>query len=232
VISSFTAPVTAGAGVTTVVNDTTRNQGGGSSNESTTTFHLSVNAFLDATDISLGGRPAPALEPGATDAVATPVLIPAETATGTYYLLAKADGNSAVTEGVETNNASSASLVRVGPDLVVLALTAPGTATAGTTISVTDTASNQGGGSASASTTRYYLSTNLGFDASDIPLGLRGVSALAGGTAEPGTAVLTIPAGTAATTYYLLAVGDAGAAVVETIETNNTRSVVIRIVAP
>jgi subtilase family serine protease len=51
------------------------------------------------------------------------------------------------------------------------------------------------------------------------------VSALATGASSTASIVVTIPVGTAAGTWYLLAVADAEAAVAESVETNNVRFV-------
>ena len=48
------------------------------------------------------------LGPGATNALSTTLHVPASTATGSYYVLAKADWDGAVNEGVETNNCERA----------------------------------------------------------------------------------------------------------------------------
>jgi subtilase family serine protease len=142
--------------------------------------------------------------------------------------LAQADADGAVTETYETNNVGYLT-VKVGPDLVESALTLPKTASAGSSFSVTDAAKNQGGGGAAASMARFYLSTNATFDASDIPLGGRGVGALAANGTESATTTLMMPAGTAVGTWYIIAVADADAAVVETLETNNTRAVALTV---
>ncbi len=91
--------------------------------------------------------------------------VPAGTPTGAYYLLAKADAGAAVAESVETNNTRMGSLVRVGPDLTMSALTAPTAAVPGGSVTVSDTVKNIGGGGAGVSITSFYLSTNLVLDA-------------------------------------------------------------------
>jgi subtilase family serine protease len=58
------------------------------------------------------GRPGaqgaiPILASGATSAGSTSVTIPAGTAPGAYYILARADATGAVAESSETNNATS-----------------------------------------------------------------------------------------------------------------------------
>src|SRR5262249_26868961 len=89
------------------------------------------------------------------------------------------------------------------PDLVIAALSVPATGGAGTSITVGDTTKNQGGGDAGASTTRFYLSTNSTFDATDVLLGSRAIPPLARGTTSAGSTPVTIPAGTAAGTWYV-----------------------------
>jgi subtilase family serine protease len=172
----------------------------------------------------------PALAAGATHSATTTVTIPAETQFGSYYLLVSADSANVVGESAETNN-TSYGITRVGPDLTVSGLTAPTSAVAGATISIADIVKNAGGGSAGASTVRFYLSTNFTFDAADVALGSRAVPALPPSGTSNGTVSLTVPAGTPAALYYIIAVADADDVVAETVETNNTRSLVIRITA-
>jgi subtilase family serine protease len=227
-IESSVIPAVAGAGAALAVSDTVKNQGTGGAGPSTTAFYLSANSTLDTGDQLLGTRAVPALAAGATSVASTSVTVPVGTATGTYYVIVKADVNNDVIESTETNNVSYGT-TKVGPDLTVSSLTSVSTAVAGTTVSATDTTKNAGGGQAPASATRYYLSTNLTFDASDVALGSRAVAALAAGSSDVATATLAIPATTAAGSYYILAVADGDAVVSETTETNNTRALFIKI---
>jgi subtilase family serine protease len=228
IVTALVAPDLAGAGLTITITDTTKNLGGAAP-ASVTTYYLSTNnGVLDASDIVLGSRAVPALDAGASDTGSLTVTIPAGTPSGSHYLFAKADGDNTVSETSETNNVFAANL-RVGPDLTVAGLTVPDIAGAGATITVTDTARNQGGGIAAASTTRFYLSANYAIDGSDAMLGARAVPSLAPGASSTGSVSLTIPAGTAGGTYYLLAKVDADDAVAETVETNNVYGVYITI---
>jgi subtilase family serine protease len=230
-IALFTAPFTTGAGATISVSDTTKNQGGGMAGASTTRFYLSTNTILDASDVLLGSRAVPALAVGATSSATTSLTIPAGTGTGNYYLIAQVDGNGAVPETQEANN-TNARLIQIGADLTIAIFTAPFSATAGATISVSDTTKNQGGGAAGPSATKFYLSTNSTLDGVDVLLGSRAVPALAAGAQDSGTTVLTIPAGTAAGYHYLIAQVDGDGAVPETQEGNNTNARFIQISAP
>lgn len=228
IVSMLRAPNASGAGSTISVNDTTKNQGTGSAGASTTNFFLSSDASLDASDVFLGSRSVPGLAVGASNTGTTPVSVPAGTATGSYFIIAQADGNLVVAESVETNNTTAKSIT-IGPDLMVSALSAPASAAAGSIISITDTTRNQSATSAAGSTTKFYLSTNSNIDGGDAVLGTRSVPALAAAATSTGTTAVTIPAGTAAGTYFIIANSDDGNVVTETNEGNNKRTVSIQI---
>ena len=180
-VSALTVPATGGAGTAIVVTDSTTNAGDAAVSSTVTVLYLSTNPTVDATDVVLGNHQVGPLAGGATVTTSTTVTLPSATATGTYYILAQADGTSMVVEASESNNVRFSSAIRIGPDLTVSALTAPTTAGAGAGIVVTDTTQNAGGGTAAASATVLYLSTNVTLDAADVPLGTRGVLALAPG---------------------------------------------------
>ena len=147
--------------------------------------------------------------------------IPAATATGFYYLIAKADGDDALAETNEANNVFAKSIA-IGPDLGITNLVYPSVAAAGSSITVSDTTKNLGAGDSAASNTRFYLSTNAALDAGDLLLGSRAVAALAPNASETGSASVTIPASVAAGYYYLIAKADGDDALGETNEFNNT----------
>jgi subtilase family serine protease len=232
VVSALQVPSTVAAGAVVSVGDTTKNQGAGVAAPSTTRFYLSSNATLDAADVLLdGSRPVPSLGGGASSAGATSVTIPSGLASGTYYVIAKADADGAVGETSETNN-TAARAVSLGADLLVSSMQVPTTAAAGAVVSVSDTTKNQGAGVAAPTTTRFYLSTNITLDAADILLdGSRIVPALAGGASSAGSTSVTIPSGLTPGTYYLIAKADADGVVGETLETNNTGARTIQMVA-
>ena len=227
-VSLLTVSETGAAGQDITVNDTTRNQGSGAGSPSTTSFYLSPNSTLDASDTPLGTRDVPALGPGATNAGTTTVTIPLTTSAGTFYVIAKADGPGLLTESSELNNTRYDS-IRIGPDLVVSTLTVPASAGAGLQAAVPNTITNQGASSADASTVRFYLSTNYALDGTDTPLGARDVPQLSPGQASAVTTYLTIPANTLTGLYYVIAVADADTAVPESSDTNNTRYGTIRV---
>lgn len=68
-------------------------QCGGGVPPSATAFFLSTNFTLDAGDTALDGtRAVGTLAPGASSSGATTLTIPSGTASGLYYIIAKADG--------------------------------------------------------------------------------------------------------------------------------------------
>ncbi len=230
VVSAITAPAKAAAGGSVVVTDTVRNSGAGAIAASVTRFYLSSNALLDAADALLaGGRSVPALAAGASSTGSATLVLPSELAAGTWYVIAKADGDGTVTETLETNNTLSRSLT-VGPDLVVSAMSVPYNVRAGTSIPVSDTVLNQGADPAGPAVTRFYLSANVALDSADTLLdGARPVATLAGGGASTGTTAITIPPGTPAGAWFVIAKADASDGVVESVEGNNTAARAVQV---
>jgi subtilisin family serine protease/subtilase family serine protease len=222
-VSSLVAPSTAGAGGTISVTEVTKNQGGIASATSTTRFYLSANISLDPGDAQLSGaRAVDPLSPGQTSSGPTTLTIPAGTPTGGQYLIAKADADAGVSEALETNN-TTFRLILIGGDLKISSVTAPAKAGSGSTIAITDTTANQGGGAVPGSITRFYLSTNATLDAADQPFpGGRTVPDLDPGEISTGTTTTTVPEGLTVGTYYVIAKADGDGTVGETTESNNT----------
>src|SRR5262249_45486661 len=150
----------------------------GPSDPSVTSLYLSANAVLDAPDILVGTRDIPALPAGGLSTGSTPVTIPPGTASGTYFIVAKADGNGAIAETQENNNTKPSGVIRIGPDLAVSTVSATTIAGPGDTIMVSDTTVNQGGGDAGSSRTALYWSTNGAIPAGSQPLASHDVPAL------------------------------------------------------
>ena len=219
-ISVVGAPAKSGAGLSITVTDTTANAAGLSDvPDSTTAYYFSSDAVLGG-DTLLGSRTTGAIPSGGNSQGSATVTISAGTATGTWYIIAKADDPNGVFETNETNNTRAKSIT-IGPDLIVSAIAAPLSAHPGQTINVTPTTKNQGGGSSGvSSTTKIYLRPSSG---PDTFLGSRTVPVLAPNTSSGGIVPVAIPLGTPTGSYNLFVVADDGNAEVETIETNNTK---------
>lgn len=98
--------VTRGTPFTT--SDTTRNDGS-VVGPTTTSYYLSTNSTLDASDVLLGSRSVGSLATGAVENGQASVVIPTSQAAGTYYILAKADSGNVAIEADENNNVRSRS---------------------------------------------------------------------------------------------------------------------------
>jgi subtilase family serine protease len=229
VLTALTLPSAAAAGSTVIATDTTANQDQGDARVTMTRFYLSSNTSIDAADPGIGGRSVPVLATGGSSSGSTTLTIPADTPAGSYYVIASADGDKTETETKEYNNTRLA-IFRVGPDLVVSALTGPSRADGGASVVVTDTVRNQDPGAAGPSTTTFYYSVDAVLDAGDVAMtGTRAVGDLASGQSSTGSTTVTIPSGATVGTRYIIAKADGAQAVPESQEKNNTRAASILI---
>jgi trimeric autotransporter adhesin len=200
-----------------------------------TRFYLSADPVRDPGDRRMAGnRTVPELAAGEAFTGNRAVTVPADMATGVYYVLGCADDTALVTEASETNNCTPSTntvTVTEPPDLVLSAISdPPASRTRGSTFTVGSTTSNLGPGPAPASVTRFYLSADQELDAGDQRLtGNRTVPELASGEAFTGNRAVTVPTDTAPGQYYLLGCADDTALVTEIDETNNCRSSATRI---
>jgi subtilase family serine protease len=226
-ISALGIPSKGGAGDAITAHDSTQNAGNGAVKSSTTQYYLSQHAVLDGTAVLLGERTVKSLLPGSASSGSVVLTIPDHTDTGSYYIIADADGPNAIAESNESNNVL-AKKIAIGPNLTLSSVTAPSSAPRGGTIAVGDVTVNRGGGSDNAITnTGFYLSTTSTKLA--IALGERSVPVLGAGASNAGTINVTIPADVAPGEYYIVANADDGNAVTETSEGDNKRSARITI---
>ncbi len=235
-ISAISGPAVAAPGATIVLNNTVRNIGlpAGAFNVG---LYISSSAAVTTADRQLTTRRVTGgLATNAISADATSVQIPSDVTPGNYFLGAIADiDNEVPAEGNENNNAASTPIVIAKPDLVVTVLTAPATAGAGLAITINSTVKNQATAAvtAAASTLAFYLSADAIFDPGDVRLtATRAIPTLAKDAVSAGATTLTIPAGIAAGSYFLIAVADDLSAVDESNEANNTRTAPIAISRP
>ena len=232
ILTYVSAAAVGAAGEPIAVTDSIRNQGGAPAPASESNFYLSANATFDAADVLIGTRAVATIAAGTTNTGSVSLVIPAATATGSYYIFEQLDAGNTVNEALENNNVGRSSTVRIGPDLTIATFTAQTPVIAGSSVTVNDTTSNTGGGPAATTVISFYLSNNITFDAGDQLLGSRTVPALAGGASHSAATTLPLPSTAAAGNYYIFAVADSGRHVVETTEDNNTRVVGVRINAP
>jgi len=237
VVQSVTAtPTSILAGQTTTASGTVANQGTASAGASNLKYYLSTDNTYGTGDIYLATDAVAALNAGATAPVSEVLTIPSGTSQGTYYILFFADADAQVTEGNETNNVSSFQITVTSssgtPDLIVQSPAAsPATLNAGQTTTASCTVLKGGTATAAASNLKYYLSSNATYETGDTYLATDAVASLAASASAAVSEVLTIPANTAAGTWYILFYADADAQVTESNESNNVGSIAITVQA-
>jgi subtilase family serine protease len=216
VVRNITAPSSAISGASVTLVDTTANQGIADARASVTRFYLVNGSTRVAV---LGTRSVGALATGANSGPASTSLALPTNIVGTYTIQACADDTLTVSESDENNNcASSTSLVVAGADMVVGSISAPTTATAGASITVTDTTVNRGPADARASVSRFYL---LNGSTRVAVLGTRNVVALTSGSSSgPVSTLLALPSKTTGT-FTIQACADDTLTVSESDESNN-----------
>jgi len=223
VVSSLTAPSTAMQGQNIIVTEVTTNQGTAVSGTFTTRVCLARDAAL-TDQVSTKDFSPTTLAPGGSSSRSGPLSVPADLASGDYYVGAIADVNNQVTESDETNNKRSQPIHIGGtPDLVVSALSAPATVNQGENLAITETTKNQGTADSGASSTRVVLARDAAL--TDL-IGSKDLShsALAQGASEQKSGSVTVPAALPSGFYYVGAIADVGGVVTESDETNNKRS--------
>ena len=231
VVSAVTAPANAASGNGVIISDTTKNAGPGNAAATTTAYYWSTNNKFESTDPPLGSRSVPSLAAGATHRGSAPVTIPAGTAPGTYYLLARADSASTEAETSDANNVR-ARAITIGPDLIVASITGPTTVAAGDTVTFDVTTRNRpGAAQAAGSTTSVYLSLNNKWESTDRLLASNVVGPLNGGASQKVAFTVTIPATTTPMNYYILAKADASNNIVEGNEANNVKAKAVTVTA-
>ena len=163
---------------------TVRNSGNGSSASTTLRYYRSTDRSISSSDTQVGTGEVGALTASGTNSEEIEIGLTAPTDAGTYYYGACVDAVSG--ESATGNNCSSGVQVTVtvegegpAPDLVVLGLNvSDSTLETGETFGLFPTVHNQGNGSSSATTLRYYRSTDRSISSSDTQVGTGEVGAL------------------------------------------------------
>ncbi|MCW5315184.1 hypothetical protein GTQ43_15610 [Nostoc sp. KVJ3] len=200
-----------------------KNEGSATANSNYTGFYLSKDTTLDSSDTYLGSDTVNSLAAGVSSSESASVALSSTLITGTYYLIAKADAGNTISESNENNNSAYQAIAIAAPakpDLVISSITAS-SGVSGTNLSFTYKIKNQGTVSASASSTRFYLSKNTTFDSSDIYLGSDAVTSLSVGLTNTESASVALSSILASGTYYLFAQADGENKISESNENNN-----------
>ncbi len=196
------------AGESFTLSATVRNQGSSWSSDTTLRYYRSTDASITTGDTPQGTDSVSGLDGLETGDESISVTAPSDV--GTYYYGACIDSVSG--ESDTTNNCSVAVTVTVGaapvPDLIVDTPTVSESApTAGASFTLRATVRNQGNGSSSTTTLRYYRSTDASITTGDTPQGTDSVSGLDGLETEDESISVTAPSDPG--TYYYGACVDA-----------------------
>jgi CARDB/Cep192 domain 4/Bacterial pre-peptidase C-terminal domain len=119
VVSALTAPALAAPGTVVNLANTVGNTGAANAGAFTVGFYLSTDTTCTVADTFLTSRNIASLAAGATNAVNTPVTIPAATPFSTRYFCAIADTGGAQTETSEVNNTAFRAVSVVSPVPIV-----------------------------------------------------------------------------------------------------------------
>jgi subtilase family serine protease len=196
------------------VNCSVANIGGGAINGTNLGYYLSTVPSYTSAAILLGSEYTPNLAINATVQTNYVVPIPSATPSGTYYLLFYADHQDLEMESNEINNIATQTITIVGnplylPDVVVEQPSiANNNLIVGNSTTVDCNIRNQGGVSAHATTTGYYLSIDTLFDNTDVLIGNSMMAPINSNNTLLQTATITIPNNILAGNYYVLYVAD------------------------
>nr|VFK14589.1 MAG: Serine protease, subtilase family [Candidatus Kentron sp. LPFa]VFK30136.1 MAG: Serine protease, subtilase family [Candidatus Kentron sp. LPFa] len=207
------------------ITSTTRNAGDASAGSSYTRFYLSRDNSWSSSDTYIGSDYVWSLGAGSssTDTMTRTL---SSSLSGSYYLIAKADGYGWRTESNESNNTrvlGPIDIARADPDLIVSSLSTDKTSyKTGERIRITSTTRNAGNASAGSSYTRFYLSRDNSLGSSDTYIGYDYVSSLGAGSSSTDTMTRTLSSSLSGR-YYLIAKADGYGWRTESNESNNTR---------
>jgi hypothetical protein len=230
---ALSAPSSATAGQSVSVTTSIMNAGTATAPGSTAVIVLSTDGAVDGGDPVLASISVPSLPAGTSHTATVTVTVPSGTAAGSYQVLVKADAPEAIAESSETNNVlgsaitiSTASTGSGKADLVGTSISMPSTLYRGVKFNVTYTITNQGGTTAPASRTHFYLSKDTTYSKDDIYVRVRDVPSLKPGASYKDSKNIlvdgheTVKPGS----YYMLWIVDSRNDVDESNEDNNVRA--------
>ena len=202
------------AGTTLTLSATVRNDGNGDSEATTLRYYQSTDATITTSDTEVGTDAVAALAAADTSAESISLTVPA--AAGTYYYGACVDAVEDESDTINNNCSSSVTVtvlvyspqIQGQPDLEVRTPTVDNTSPeTGASITLSATVSNAGNAGASATTLRYYQSTDSTITTSDTEVDTDAVAGLEASESANESVDLTAPSDPG--TYYYGACVDA-----------------------
>lgn len=213
------------------LNLTVSNLGGASAGASLTQIVLSTDSSIGTGDLPLASIPTGAIPAESSLPLSTQITLPESVQPGNYFVGVILDANSAVTESNETNNTAARQLAVSGlSDLIVETLTvSPTGVTPGGTITIEATVRNIGSTATPNSSTELFISDDSTITNADTSLSIRPTAALMPNAATTVQVTVALSPNLVAGQKFIGAIADSGNLIVESNETNNTRSTSINI---
>ncbi len=199
-------------------------------------YYLSTNTTFGNSDVLLAGDSSGLGSDDTSNNETATAAIPADTPSGTYYILFVADADDELSETNENNNVEYIQIQVTcgGNDDIFLTnvSVSPTNAACGTEVTMSCTqnySGNQLDTNLPTFDLDYYLSTNTILDNSDILLADDGSGLGSDDPSNDENATVLIPSNISSGTYYILFVADAEDELSETNENNNIEYIQIQI---
>jgi subtilase family serine protease len=202
-----------------------KNQGSIGAGESYVTAYFSIDSTIAMDDTQLGSVYVNNLGAGAQQTVTLNTTIPTSL-NGSYYIGAIADGRSDVSESNENNNSLAGNQISVAstlPDIILLSVSGPSSASLGKSIPITVVVKNQGAASSGGFYVSGYLSSDPTITTNDSKIGTTYLNGLAANAEQTVTINGKVPSKFSLGSYYVGAVADIENRVAESNESNNAR---------
>jgi subtilase family serine protease len=223
---ALSVPPSAIGGTSVPVATSISNAGNTATGTFQVSYYLSTDPTITAADRLLKTITINSLQAGEILNWSESVDLPANLATGTWYVGIILDSASEVVETAESNNTFASTAVRITAPVIIdlspTSISSPSAAHTGDTISVQTSVTNTGTSPSGTYTVRYYLGSSETAEASDRLLKSVTRSSLAGSGVQTWSESLLIPADLTAGNWFIRVVVDPDNAIGETDETNNT----------
>ena len=208
VVSPSVSDNSPAAGVSFTLSATVQNDGNGESAATTLRYYRSTDATITTSDTEVGTDAVAGLAPSGSDSQSVELVAPS--APGTYHYGACVDAVAG--ESDAANNCSTAVQVTVRepdhPDLTVVSPSvSDNSPAAGVSFTLSATVQNDGNGESTATTLRYFRSTDATITTSDTEVGTDAVAGLAPSGSDSQSVELVAPS--APGTYHYGACVDA-----------------------
>jgi subtilase family serine protease len=230
----ISGPSAGARGGTVQVSVSVANQGVVTANDVPVDIFLSADQTITNQDVYVGSKTIASLSAGSTWSDTLALTVPSNLGSGCWYWGVLVDINNAIPELDETNNAlaNSQQFCVQQPNLRVVSVSAPASATSGQSVDVVVSIQNSGGSAAPTFECRLLLSSDSSPSSDDVLLDTFSVQGLAAGSSTSQTLPVQFASDQVGTYHFVVEV-DTGQSVAEEDETDNSgASVQIHISAP